>query len=424
MKTEQAQPFGNHKRLSGGVLIYVLILLTLISSMLLVAIWAAGLGKQAQYRVYHQSLANDNLESGLTYYSHKIRGGDWEGQLYEEEADSIKIREEYWGLYSLLLAEATHERAKDSIAAFAGCDMNPRRKEALYLANLGQPLMISGNTQLSGGLRLPAQGIQSARINGTGFQGSALYAGETYRSGKNLPRLRFLQLEAISSMLGLTLSSGASGASETLEGELKQSWFEPMRVEQSSGKMILGNSCSFEGKILLVSSEEIEISPGAKLENLILVAPVIRFQSGFTGTVQAFASAMIELDSMVELQYPSALMLLPQVEVPSLRIGKRSTLEGVCAMMPLKLEDTPELGSGYIAEEAEIWGMSHLEGTIDFRGIHHGSLAVKAFSFDGTSRMYRNTLVNARIDGQISEKYAVPLWEGSTSPWRIMKWLP
>lgn len=424
MRTQRNIHFIYSAQLQGGVLIYVLILLTLISSMLLIAIWAAGLGKQAQYRVYHQSLASDNLQSGLTYYTHKIRGGTWEGQLYEDDADSVSVVEEQWGLWSLLLTSASYERAKDSVAAFVGCDMNPRRKEALYLANLGQPLMVSGNTELSGGLRLPAQGIQSARVNSVGFLGSSLYSGETFRSSQNLPKLRFTQLEAIASMIRLIQPSGNSGTSQTLSGEIRQSWFEPMRVEQNQSKIILGNDCSFSGKMLIISSEEIEVQPGAELQHVILLAPVIRFLPGFSGTVQAFASSMVELDSMVHLQYPSAVLLLPQWEVPSLRIGRRAKLEGVCVMLPLIREEKPELGSGYIAEGAEIWGLSHLDGSIDFRGIHHGSLAVKSFSYDGTSRIYRNTLVDARIDRQISDQYIVPIWDESTGPWKIMSWLP
>lgn len=411
-------------RLRGGVLIYVLILLTLISSILLVAIWANGLGRQAQYRVFHQSLASDNLQSGLTYYTHKIQGGTWEGQLYEEEADSIWVEEESWGLWSLLLTRASHEQARDSVAALAGCQMNPKRAEALYLASLGQPLMISGQTSLSGGLRLPAQGIQAVRVNGQGFLGNSLYSGETSRSGKELPTLRFTRLEEVSEMVRLIQPSGHSGIEETLSGDIRNPWFGPMQVAQYRHKVVLSHDCSFTGKILIISSEEIEVEAGADLEHVILLAPVIHFLSGFSGVVQAIASHTMELDSMVSLRYPSAVMLLPQWEVPSLRIGRKAKLQGVCAMLPLVREGKPELGSAYIGEGAEIWGMSHLDGSVDFRGIHHGSLAVKSFSYDGTSKLYRNTLVNARIDRQISDQFMVPIWDGAIGPWNIITWLP
>src|SRR5690606_12628712 len=66
-------------------------------------------------------------------------------------------------------------------------------------------------------------------------------------------------------------------------------------------------SKSIKGNYIFISKDTINIDKSSYLEDVILVAPVIRIEDGFVGNLQAFASKTIEIGSNVMLNYPSFL---------------------------------------------------------------------------------------------------------------------
>jgi hypothetical protein len=75
--------------------------------------------------------------------------------------------------------------------AFIGSTFNKNNRTGLYLADDQHPLVVVGNTYISGKNYLPKQGIKPVVISGVRYNGNQLVYGKTSESEQRLPTLSF-----------------------------------------------------------------------------------------------------------------------------------------------------------------------------------------------------------------------------------------
>ena len=68
------------------------------------------------------------------------------------------------------------------------------------------------------------------------------------------------------------------------------------------------------GNILIRSNTKINVAASATLKDVILIAPVIHIEKGVSGNFQAIATKKIYVDQGANLQYPSALILINDIQ--------------------------------------------------------------------------------------------------------------
>ena len=148
--------------------------------------------------------------------------------------------------------------------------------------------------------------------------------------------------------------------------------------------------------IVVQSSSAIVIGASCFLENVILIAPKVSFESGFKGVVQVIASDTVLLSDSVVLNYPSSICLLGDATFPFVQLNPYSLIKGIVFV------DNKQLTRGYnpnirIEKKAEIYGQVYCNGAVELKGNIKGSSYVDRFVLKTTSSYYENHLLDVSI---------------------------
>ena len=201
-----------------------------------------------------------------------------------------------YGLLTLLISKSSLRNDTITAAHIVGSFFND--KTAIYLSNFTKPLTYSGKVKIVGDCYLPSQYIETAYIN-------------------NKPNELIVQgQKMISEILLPEINSNFKTIFERIETQktqfsdvekYKDSLFYNSFLNET--KEIYVNSTLsnvvFKGNFVLRSKDSIRIKKNVVLEDVILISPKITFEEGFKGTIQAFATVGIKLESKVILNYPS-----------------------------------------------------------------------------------------------------------------------
>ncbi|WP_300600659.1 hypothetical protein [Niabella sp.] len=299
-----------YKKLPAGSLIATLVLSLVIfitCGMLLLALYHF---KYFEIKDQLELRLNDDLQSGMERVLAAERLTATAEQdsslLFEGQTDSLYYRNEQWGCFrSSGINVAYKGRAKTS-AFLYGAEAFQYQDASLYLADHDRPLSLTGDTYIEGKAYLPKSGLRSGFFQQKGFSRKNLIEGTIDSSHKQLPALETpfrKQLRELGNRVTDTLLSPTSA----LEDSVAHSFFNASRQLILPRKGMLTHQY-LRGKLIVLSDSVIEVSSGAYLEDVILVAPFIHFTTGFKGAVQAIALDSITAESGCVFEYPSALV--------------------------------------------------------------------------------------------------------------------
>ncbi|NRA13352.1 MAG: hypothetical protein HRT57_15505, partial [Crocinitomicaceae bacterium] len=169
-----------------------------------------------------------------------------------------------------------------------------------------------------------------------------------------------------------------------------------------------------KGNIIIHSATAIVISESAQLENVILMAPSIRFEKGFKGSVQAIARHEIICEENVRLKYPSSLIInelngMTNAEQSAIRIGKNAYVLGGVLLISKKSNFRKPLLLEVL--EGTIAGLVYNQGETELRGKIIGSLYTNKFTLHAGGGIYGDHLLDATISSeQLPEDFIMPNW--------------
>nr|WP_321355536.1 hypothetical protein [uncultured Draconibacterium sp.] len=320
--------------------------------------------------------------------------------LFGDGRDSVTISKKAWGIFNLLSIEAYSNKSKhntNQLIAYVGGQDNL----ALYVCNrTPTAITLAGNTEIKGNVWIPSKGIKAGTYNRIGFSGSELVLGKTLRSEFKLPKLDEeinLKLQEVFSLL----YSKVERVKKVPE-KMENSFNNQVKILFSQEPIIIQSQ--LKGNIIVVSELEIEIDADSNLDNIILVAPVIKFKSGFKGCVQAFAGKFIDLASDVKLLYPSAL-ITSSTENSQIRISENVIIQGVI----FQSGDTNLNSNIFISSGSRIEGQVITNGSIEHHGTVYGQILCSSFEITDNSGQHPNYLFNAVVDRfSLSETYLFP----------------
>lgn len=339
--------------------------------------------------------------------------------LFGKGQDSVWVRQTPWGILDVIAVKSWQHGAgyADSVVQMALVGKAPP-SYALQLAEGIKALQLYGKTRLVGDVYLPRGGVQ----RGTDYVGMP-YQGDVLVEGRRHPaqpvslhtlQKRFETLEAL-------LETPANVFLES--DSLIQPFHQAMAVLQPDNFQTEG--LVLKGHVLVVARQAIEVSAASILEDVVLMAPVIRIASGFQGSLQAFAWDSLVVESQVNLTFPSVLSLLPRppkgVRGPQVVIGPESQVTGTIVIP--RFQYSPQKSSVRLAPTALVVGQVLVTGIFEHQGTVWGSVACDEFLLKMPKGFYPNVLLDATIDRtQLPEAYLAPSVLGVGIGKRVLKY--
>ena len=276
---------------------------------------------------------------------------------------------------------------------------------------------------------MPEQGIRPGNIAGNAYVGSSLVYGKILRSYSKLPALYPALVNHIKTLCVYPSVSGKPIPFKK-NTRYENSFAQP--TVNITGNHIRLSETQIIGNIKVLAAQEIVIAASTLLTDVILMAPKITIEDGVTGNFQAFASKQITVGRNCQLDYPSALVLIPdpvysdtehQNAYPQLDIAERSIVKGV-VLYQNNTKERSNMPQLRVAHEGTVMGQVYCEGNLELRGMVQGAVYTHGFMAVANGSFYQNHLFN----GQISLPQLVPEFVGLEfqnieTPKAIAKWL-
>ncbi len=326
--------------------------------------------------------------------------------------DSVQINQSTWGFFKLLKFKASYKNmSKNEVMFYANFISDTDTLGAtLYLRDKQNLLSLAGNTKISGRCFLPKAGVKPAIVEGNPFQGKKLIEGEIKNSTAVLPLIDSSVLKEAIKMFDSTFIKEKFSPNiiyTKLEGNIAQAFTNIPMVYIAEEEINL-HRVSISGQCILYSSKEINVYKDAELNDVILVAPIVRFKNGFKGIVQVFAKDTLLIEEGVNLRYPSVLFAYQTNENDSkIIVGKDAKIIGTILSVDESVED--KNGRVEIDKGVVIIGNIWCEGYLDVNGRIEGGIVTHKFIKNTTATIYENHVLDVTINNELrSNKFLYP----------------
>ncbi|NQY07264.1 MAG: hypothetical protein HRT68_14000, partial [Flavobacteriaceae bacterium] len=225
-----------------------------------------------------------------------------------------------WGVYKVGIVSTFFKNDSITKAYLLG-EKQVDDNLALYLTDYDKPLNMVGLATIKGDAKLPRSGIKRGNISNVGKRAPVLLDGTRLVSSKTLPRLKeevFFEEQTIDKKIA-----------EFSEQKTVTNPFTKTTLKiDSTGRPVISNM-TLEGNIVLKSLDTLIIKNSNTIENIVIDAPVVIFEEGFSGNAQVYASKRIELRKNSVLKYPSSLFIDgDEDELMEINIGENSQVLG------------------------------------------------------------------------------------------------
>lgn len=361
--------------------------------------------------------------SAIQYANVKLTIGD-SAQIIHPSGDTSIVKRKAWGALTVLSTVTRKNALVKTRVALVGAKSS-EKLPCLYLpGNSSSVLKLAGTTKIEGIAYVPDKKIESAYLSGKNYMNSEMISGEIRTAENFMPALN-QQVE------NLSFQEFIKGliAQEFKYIDSNYSFFSQTTYYREMAPIILENKV--KGNVIIHSFDSILVRSTAQLENVILVAPVVHFESGFQGSVQVFSAEHIRLESKVNLMYPSTLVL-NEIELKQenlrrfIEIGEESKVLGG-VLMTTQSYDFRKLPFLSLFEKSLVAGLVYNSGVSEIRGTIIGSLYTGSLSLNYGGGGYGNHLLDCYISStKLPEAFCIPLWlKGmeADNETRIITWL-
>jgi len=416
-------------KLKGGMLYYTLFLMIISLSVVSLIILRGYLFRTVFIDNEKRHELDLNNNSALELYKEGVDlfsvSDSCNVDLYNDSISFVGMKKEKWGIYDIVLSSARWKNIISSSAGLYGSDLDRGENIALYLADQGIDVSLSGATFLKGTCYVPSGILRPASAEGYPFIYKKLSVGEVKSSSKKLPAMDpkveksilslFINIDTTHSFSDLT----ASGKNKAENSFLSKSvtYFEKSSI--STGETTL------RGKIILASTGTINIQPTSEINDIVVLARKIVIKDGFRGSLQAFALESVDVGKNVRLIYPSTLAICQDKEKKIagnnlyISIDENSDITG-----DVIVTTYDSSGSIIIGKNSSVSGQVYCSGSVDLSGNISGSVYCNSFRFSVGSSTYINHILNATIDFSKMPHRLSGIDAGGTNKTKsLIKWL-
>lgn len=408
-------------KLKSSSIYYALFLSLIIALFLGGMILFSSFTRQLDTKLEMQNSLIDNAKSGIEYglanTAELLQSGEQEVDLFGRQRDSVLVSAMKWGAYTVITSQSHFKGEQFLKVAMIGTKHQPTEYN-LYVADLGRPITLSGDTKLEGKIGVPETGLKRGNIAGQPYQNKRLNFGQKLSSARSLPELAPSFIEEMKS-LGGEITPWHSQDSLCVS-------FSQDAIHFVGDSFIALNQETIYGQIIIEARDSIFVGKESELNNVILKSKVVYIEEGFQGTIQVMASQKITLAQNVTLRYPSNLTLcssdIQLNESACISIGSESQVLGSI----IAISESPNFRYPVqidIQENTTVHGLVYNQGRTQLNGTINGSLFTHKIYLETPSSKYENHLLNAQIKDDLPEDFVfAPIFENKKSLTKI-QWL-
>jgi len=362
-------------------------------------------------------------------------GNEIQLETKNEIANDITVNREFWGVFEKRTVKVSHGNTKLTKTALVG-GVHPTEMPALYLNDNQRPMIIAGNSRITGTAFLPEQGIKMGNIYGNSYNGSNLIYGQQKRSDSISPKLGTEMLTQIRVLTKKNFVPFGKVMRTIPIKELKNSFdSETIIIRDRTVRL---RDLKLTGNIIVSASDKIIVEANSDLQDVILLAPKIIIKDWVKGNFQAIASDYISVGKKCQLTYPTALIVnkkptyksdeesrsTQMIPVkPSIYIDQYADIRGMLLALD-NSQDRQFSPQVKIEENAKIMGEVYCTKNLELKGRVNGSVSTDAFIALENGSIYQNHLYNGSINsGNLSKKYVGLLMADRERNKIVMKWL-
>ncbi len=388
------------KASSLGYAVSFLLLIGLVSSGLLF-ITSVNKRLEMNYTLEDHMLLNNYMS--LKYGATKENNCNL--QLIHNSGDTSNVSVKKWGAFKAVVSRTKHQYKNYTRSAIVGNELIGKHP-VMYLPNQRNEIKLCGESVIVGDIYISRKGISRGHISGKPFLGDVLFKGQKFESERSLPPLNKQALEvSFKDFIGKSIKIDLPQKDTTF------SFNNETRMINSSQSITITNSVI--GNCVIHSFDSIYVSSTATLEHVILFAPVIYFEKGFKGKVQAFASKKIICENNVKLEYPSTIVLIETEDELGQKHGiylqkESSVIGGVLLISRLPNFRKPiEL----IIDNSIVGGLVYNQGVTELKGEIIGHIYTSSFRLNYGGGQYLNYLLDAKLSSEkLPEGFILPNW--------------
>lgn len=361
--------------------------------------------------------ANDNMESAIAVLLNTDNVNGPTIDLFKDGKDIAYVNTYKWGLCdvkSIICAVGKDTLRKAFILGYA-----PDRGYAINITASDRVLNIAGRTTIKGNAFIPNGTFKRAYIEGRGSLSSSPVDGQI----KPSPYLSVIGMDKLKQDLNIFLTTVQEDVMHE-SNDIRTASFTDRAQVLSSTAAIKLESEQLKGKYIIKSATKISVASNASLEDVILIAPEIEIEDGFTGIVQGFASNKLNVGKHVALKYPSALCLLPATATDStciLSFGDDSKMAGtIVAFLGKDLTNKSMIIMG---KDSKLYGQIFCEGYVQLQGSVYGNVQAGSFYLKTPSAIYDNTLLDANVSCSDVNSNYYSYFDSKQKGKQVIKWL-
>lgn len=422
-----------HKLKSGALqfTIFVAVLIALLlSALILYAYTFTYMKEQSKATVENIQLSN----TGINYLLNQNAVDNDTVQLENmgNEHQSVKVHLSQWGILEKATVITQHRKKKFMQVATIASEINSAEAPTLYLQETFNPLTLVGNTTIRGNIYLPLEGVKSGYIAGESYYGSQLIYGTTKKSDIILPKLSKSTLETMQGYFNEKESNIQQDFSLLqFNHKIVNSFKEKTKSTTSRSTIVLEN-CDLTGNIIIKSDTLIRVRKSAKLQDIILIAPIVEVENQVSGCFQVIAKTKIIVGKECKLNYPSALILYqdnknnPDANSNidfnnQIFIDSNTLVNGTVCYIQSKI--VADYNTQLVLEKASrIKGLVYCMGNFEIKGTVSGSVFTKQFVANQAGSIFLNHIYYGTIENtNIPNIYAGAVFENQ--PKAIVKWM-
>ena len=332
----------------------------------------------------------------------------------------------YWGLLQIRKAMAKKGTFQFERWAFVG-HSNPELP-AVYLKDNQFPLVLAGNTRITGTAYLPERGVKMGTIYGNSYQETQLIFGKEIKSAPQLPKFPIamdVQLQQITAPHGVWKGEAIDYKKGMV---IKNSFSAPTKI--ITGETLFLDETTLTGNILVWASQEIVVAASSQLKDVVLIAPRIQTRDGVKGSFQALARKSIHIGTGSQLEYPSLLAVYQEQEAPidvqywrpSITLESYAQVRGMLVYLS-KGELNRYIPHIRIAENARVHGEVFCDQNLELKGAVYGNVTTNGFIALENGNSYQNHLYNGTINSTLLPLEYGGLCYADGHMNQILKWL-
>lgn len=388
------------KRQKGGAMHYAVFVMLVFGMVSVLMINYLDLSFKEDLIFYKNSELLDNCSSAIVRVASEpelLRSEDvFQLDLFDDGEALVDVTCSRWGLMHKVIANAGWKHLRrNKVVLMAEVE---GARPALWMPERNRYLSLVGQSRIKGDVHLSELGLRRANIEGRYFESSFLHHGEMHTSPLQMSHMDedlFNWVHRYSTSDDLI--SDSLIAYETIRQTplVKQSFGLKSLVVKARNSVSLDKGV-FQDNVVIVSSDTIVVWPSVDLRNVVLMADVIVFKTGFEGQLQAIARKELIVEDNCSFSYPSfigAMSALPEVKVS---IGEGLYFNGGLFCFSKHAEEEKTVLS--IGKTDEIVGKVYTNGDFTMKGSLIGSLYCNRFVYQTSRAFYENFMLDLVID--------------------------